>query len=82
MSRNRSFLGRVERAIWIAEPVVAGSLSVACVVEIARYAAREPDPADAMAAWIVVAILTPFLYWLYRVERRRYRERFGARRRR
>jgi hypothetical protein len=70
----------VERLIWIAEPMVAGILSIACVVGIALYASREPDPANAIAAWVVVAILAPFLYWLYRVERRRYVERFGSRR--
>jgi hypothetical protein len=76
--RPRTFLGRLERLIWIAEPLVAGTLSVACVIGIAFYAIRAPDPADARAAWIVVAILSPFLYWLYRVERRRYAERFGS----
>ena len=78
MSPNRSFLDRLERIIWIAEPLCAGILSIACVVGIALYAAREPDPADARAAWVVVAVLVPFLYWLYRVERRRYLERFGS----
>jgi hypothetical protein len=78
VSRTHSFLDRVERFIWIAEPLVAGVLSLACLVGIALYAIREPDAADAVAAWIIVAVLAPFLYWVYRVERRRYRERFGS----
>jgi hypothetical protein len=68
---------RFEAIAAIVELVVVGTLSVGCVVGIALYAIREPEPADAIAAWIVVAVLTPFLFWVVRAELRRCKQKLG-----
>ena len=74
--RRESGPNRIEKTIWLGEPIIVTALSLAIVAMIARHAIEASDPADRAAAWIVVAVMLPTLYLLWRLEYRRFRRRF------
>ena len=61
---------------WLAEPVILFALSFGIVGLIIRIAIESPNAADRTAAWIVVAIMIPSLYLLWRIEYRRFQRHF------